>query len=276
VPDVAELVATYDSQLRTHVSDRLPRGVRVERDGPLLRFLGVANRGFIVYRDLGGLQGADLDALIARQVGVFADRGERFEWKLHGHDRPTDLPQRLREARFVPDDEEAVVIAPVTEIARRPRLPEGVSLRNATRRRDLDRIAALEEAIWEDDHGWLADALEAELDADPDALAIVVAETGDAIVSAGWVRFERGTDFATMWGGATLPAWRGRGLYRATVACRAKLAAQRGFRLIEVDASSDSRPILERLGFTAVTTTTPYVWSPASHERLRSSLPGRM
>jgi hypothetical protein len=30
-----------------------------------------------------------------------------------------------------------------------------------------------------------------------------------------------------------------------------------------VDASSDSRPILERLGFIAVTTTTPYVWSPA-------------
>jgi hypothetical protein len=29
-----------------------------------------------------------------------------------------------------------------------------------------------------------------------------------------------------------------------------------------VDASDDSRPILERLGFVAVTTTTPYVWSP--------------
>ena len=36
----------------------------------------------------------------------------------------------------------------------------------------------------------------------------------------------------------------------------------RGFRFLEVDASSDSRPILERLGFSAVTTTTPYVWSP--------------
>jgi hypothetical protein len=37
---------------------------------------------------------------------------------------------------------------------------------------------------------------------------------------------------------------------------------KRGFRLIEVDASADSGPILERLGFVAVTTTTPYVWSP--------------
>ena len=42
------------------------------------------------------------------------------------------------------------------------------------------------------------------------------------------------------------------------------MAVDRGFRYIEVDASSDSRPILERLGFVAVTTTTPYVWSPTS------------
>jgi hypothetical protein len=46
------------------------------------------------------------------------------------------------------------------------------------------------------------------------------------------------------------------------VAYRANLAAERGFRYLETDASDDSRPILERLGFTAVTTTTPWVWSP--------------
>ncbi len=97
---------------------------------------------------------------------------------------------------------------------------------------------------------------------DPQALSIVVVEAGSEIIGAGWVRFEGATDFATLWGGATLPAWRGRGIYRATVAYRASLAAERGFRFLEVDASSDSRPILERLGFIPVTTTTPYVWSP--------------
>jgi GNAT superfamily N-acetyltransferase len=262
VPDAAELLDAYDAQLRSHVSDRLPRGVRVERDGPLVRFLGLGGRGFVTYRNLGGVEGADLDELIARQVRVFAERGERFEWKLHGHDRPADLPQRLSAAGFVPEEEETVVIALVTAIAGRPRLPDGVSLRDASDRGDLDRIAAFEQTVWGDDHGWLADALESERDADPDALAIVVAEAGEAVVCAAWVRFERGTDFATLWGGATLPEWRGRGIYRATVAHRANLAAQRGFRFVEVDASTESRPILERLGFTAVTTTTPFVWSP--------------
>ena len=43
---------------------------------------------------------------------------------------------------------------------------------------------------------------------------------------------------------------------------RANLAAGRGFRYLETDASDDSNPILQRLGFVPVTTTTPYIWSP--------------
>lgn len=54
----------------------------------------------------------------------------------------------------------------------------------------------------------------------------------------------------------------GRGIYRALVAARAQRAAARGVRYLQVDASADSAPILRRLGFHAVTTTTPYVWTP--------------
>lgn len=262
---VAELLEAYDAQLRARVPPRLPSGVHVERDGPLVRLLGLTYGGFVGYRDLGGLEGADLDELIGRQVRVFAERGERFEWKLHGHDRPDDLPRRLRAAGFSPEEEETVVIAPIAEIAGTPLLPDGVTLREVGDRADLDRIAALQEAVWGGgDHAWLADSLEAERAADPEGLTIVVAEAAAEIVCAAWVRFEEGTEFASLWGGATLPAWRRRGIYRATVAHRANLAAERGFRFVTVDASADSRPILERLGFVAVTTTTPYVWSPAS------------
>src|SRR5581483_1576448 len=183
--------------------------------------------------------------LIARQVRVFAERGERFEWKLHGHDLPADLPDRLRAAGFAPDDPETIVVAEVAEIAEPPALPEGVSLREVTGRADLERIAALERAVWNEDNSWLPDMLERERELDPSSIAIVVAEAAGEVVCAAWIRFDAGTDFATLWGGATLAAWRRRGIYRATVAYRAGLAAQRGFRLLEVDASSDSRPILE-------------------------------
>src|SRR5215472_12873552 len=258
------LLAAYDGQVRDRIPDPLPRDVTVERDGPLLRFFGLGGRGFVVYRDLGGLDGEDLDELIARQVHVFAQLGERFEWKLHGHDRPRDLPLRLRAAGFVPEETETVVIAPVAQIARDVQLPDAVSLREVTSRSDLERIARLEQAVWggEDGHHWLVDMLESERAVDPGALTIVVAEADATVVGAAWIRFERGTEFATLWGGATLPEWRRRGVYRATVTYRANLAAAAGFRYLETDASDNSRPILERLGFTAVTTTTPFVWSP--------------
>jgi len=264
VPDLSELLAAYDAQVRDRIPDPLPRGATVERDGPLVRFFGLAGRGFVVYRDLGGLEGRDLDELIARQVRVFAERGERFEWKLHGHDLPGDLPQRLGEAGFVPEDTETIVIARVTDVAGEAQLPDGVSMREVTSRTDFERIAALEQAVWgeEDQRNWLVEMLESERAVDPGALTIVVAEAAATVVCAAWIRFERDTEFATLWGGATLPEWRRRGIYRAIVAYRANLAAGRGFRYLETDASDDSRPILERLGFRAVTTTTPYVWSP--------------
>ena len=217
----------------------------------------------VEYRDLDSLQGDELDRLIARQVQVFAERDEPFEWKLHGHDRPADLPDRLRAAGLVPEDTETVVIGRVDAVAAEPSLPDGVVIREVREPGDFARIAQLVESIWgTTNHSWLDDLAE-ERAADPEGLRIFVAEAGDLTVCAGWVRFPSGTEFVTFWGGATLPAWRGRGIYRALVTQRAKLAAVRGRRYIEVDASDDSRPILERLGFVAVTTTTPYVWSPA-------------
>jgi len=261
--DPVDLLARYDGQLRAHVPDPLPAGLRVERDGPLLRFIGLGRGGGIEYQDLGGIEGEDLDELIARQVRVFADRGESFEWKLHGHDRPADLSERLAAHGFVPEDLETVVIAPVAAVAGEVLLPDGVALREVRERTDLERIGAMEEAIWRDDRaGWLADSLEAEQVADPGAITIVVAESAGEFVCAGWARFVPGTDFATLWGGGTLPGWRRRGIYRALVVHRANLAAERGFRYLQVDASSDSRPILQRLGFFAVTTTTPFIWMP--------------
>ena len=78
-------------------------------------------------------------------------------------------------------------------------------------------------------------------------------------VSGGRVDLEPGVDFAGMFGGVTLPEFRGRGLYRATVARRAELAREAGYRWLYVDALPTSRPILERVGFVALTTTTPFV-----------------
>jgi GNAT superfamily N-acetyltransferase len=96
----------------------------------------------------------------------------------------------------------------------------------------------------------------------PESLRMVVAMAADEPVAAARIEFVPGTDFAGLWGGGTVPEWRGRGIFRALVAYRASLAAERGYRYLQVDALPTSRPILERLGFAAVARTTPYVFTP--------------
>jgi GNAT superfamily N-acetyltransferase len=261
--DVNTLRDAYDSQLRARPPDPVPAGVTVERDGPLVRVLGLDWGGFLTYQSLGGLTGDALDELINRQREYFAARGQRVEWKLHGHDDPPDLPDRLRAAGFEPDDEETVLVGPVAPLAATlPVLPEGVRLREVTARPDLDRIAEMEAKVWRAERGWLADGLEREIATDPHAVTVVVAEADGDVVSAGLIRYVAGTGFATLWGGSTLAEWRRRGIYRGLLTYRARLADSRGFTMLQVDASSESRPILERLGFVAITTTTPYIYTP--------------
>ena len=256
---MSDLLAAYDADLRGRPFDSTS-----EVDGPLVRTSGIAGGGFIGYRDLGGLDGDALDELIARQVAFFRERNEPFEWKAYSHDEPADLEDHLRAAGLEPDERETVVAARLADIAGDATLPDGVALREVTTRADLDRIARFEEDVWQDGHsrGWLADALDHERQQDPSLLRIFVVEAGGEIVCAAWIRFERGTRWTSLWGGATRADWRGRGIYKATVRHRASLGIAEGYELVQVDASDDSRPILERLGFVAVTTTTPWQWQP--------------
>ena len=266
-PDVGALLGAYDEQLRVHVPARLPEGVRMTWDGPLLRTMGFGDRGWVEYRDLAGAEGDAVDAMIARQIAWFGGQRMGFEWKHHGHDQPADLTDRLRAAGFSAEPTETIMIGDLASIDLGARAPEGVVIREITERADLRRIAALEDAVWGEEGtiGWI-EHLAAEREAYPDGLSIFVAEAGKTVVSAGWIRFPENTEFGTLWGGATLRQWRGKGIYRSLVAERGRLARARALRYLETDASDDSRPILQRLGFTPVTTTTPWIWSPKSGE----------
>ena len=98
------MLGLYDRQLRAHVADRLPVGVTVEREGPIVRTVGFGISGWVEYRDLGDLSEAELDGLIEAQIARFAGRGEPFEWKFHSHDRPSFLEERLTAAGFVAEE----------------------------------------------------------------------------------------------------------------------------------------------------------------------------
>jgi hypothetical protein len=182
------------------------------------------------------------DGDVAPLIAWMRERPGYVEWKYYSHDLPPDLPDRLRAAGLVPEDEETVVVAEAASI---PPPPTDVELTLATEA-FIDLAARV---FGGDRHGL------------PENTVAVVALVDGVPVSGGRVDFEPGIEFAGLFGGVTLPEFRGRGLYRATVAKRAELARERGYRWLYSDALPTSRPILERVGFTKLTTTMPFVFS---------------
>jgi len=136
--------------------------------------------------------------------------------------------------------------------------PAGVELVPVTGTRGVAAVVGVHDEVFGGDHAAIGSAITAALAVRPRPVEAVVAVAGDTAVSAGRVEFPDDSDFASLWGGGTLPDWRGRGVFRSLVAYRARLARERGYRYLQVDASADSSPILQRLGFTELARTTPF------------------
>ncbi|MFI8204056.1 GNAT family N-acetyltransferase [Streptomyces sp. NPDC085937] len=251
------LLALYDRELREGARPDGPDDT-VERVGGVVRRTAPAHGwNGVVWSDLGA---ADADAAIAGQIPHYTALGLPFEWKLYGHDLPADLGPRLVAAGFTPGPEETLMAGETGRLTLDAELPDGVRAVPVTDEAGVDLVAAVHERAFGDDASWLRRQLLDRLTAAPDDVVAVLALAGDVPVSAARMELVPGTGFAGLWGGGTVPDWRGRGIYRALVAHRARVAADRGYRYLQVDASAQSRPILERLGLTPLTSTTPYVY----------------
>ena len=175
-----------------------------------------------------------------------------------------DLPDRLVRAGFVRRETEALLVADLAETTLDASPPADVHLRAVIDASGVDALVSVHEEVFGEDHSALGRVLLDALQRRPAPLAAVVAVAGDTPIAAGRVEFHAGTEFASLWGGGTVAAWRGRGVFRALVAHRAALAAERGFRYLQVDALPASRPILKRLGFVELATTTPFEFASPS------------
>lgn len=258
--DAADLLAAYDTQLR--VEAETPGAESVARHGPLLlaRFRG--GRGFVTYRDLGGADADGVRRLVTAAVDHFrSDPAVRqFEWKTRGHDHAPGLHEALVEHGFVPGEPESVMIGEAAALAVDVPLPEGVTLRQVTDEAGIRAMCAMQDQVFgAPPSGDMAEGLLDRLAAG-DPLQCWIAEAEGRVVCAGRLDPVDGTEFAGIWGGATLPEWRGRGIYRALTAARARAALALGKRLVNSDSTEMSRPILERSGLLKVSTTTPYDW----------------
>jgi hypothetical protein len=260
VATAEEYLAAYDDQLRTDAET--PSAVRIDRLGPLrlARFAG--GRGFISYRDLGGADAAAVEELVEGALANYRDDPaiSKVEWKSRGHDRAPGLHEALVRNGFEPGEPESIMIGEARLLAVDVALPVGVELRRITAEADVRSMAAMQDEVFgEPIADEVAESALRRLQLGT-GMELWVAEVEGQIVCAGRLEPVAGTEFAGIWGGATRPEWRRRGIYRALTAARARSALSMGKRLINSDSTEDSRPILERAGLVKVSTTTPYLW----------------
>lgn len=256
------LLAVYDDQLRGAAEMTGARSW--DRSGPLWRSK-YADGGLVSYKSLAGLDQAAIEALVMETIQYYAadPAVATFEWKTRGHDQPAELTQWLEDLGFVPEEVETVMLGEAAALVDAPAPPPGVVVRRIDDQPDraalIDAAAAMQAGVF--GRGGDGAELLARVDRSEGNTEVWVAEHDGAVISAGRLEIVPGTECAGLWGGATLPEWRGRGIYRALTAARATSAMSRGVRYLHSDCTEMSRPILERSGLRRVTTTTPYIWA---------------
>ncbi len=272
-PTAPALLRAYDDQLRQEAE--VPSAVSTHRLGPLVLATFIGGRGFVTYRNLDEDGAPATTESVAQLVELALAHYERLpeinrvEWKTRGHDHAPGLHQALIARGFTADEPESVMVGEARLLAVDVELPGGVVIRQVTDEADVRAMCAMQAEVFGDDPAEAEEHVAQVLHRlrTRDDMEMWVAEHEGEIVSAGRLEPVAGTEFAGIWGGATRPGYRGRGIYRALTSARARSAIGHGKRLINSDSTEFSRPILERSGFLKVSTTTPYEWR--RHEQAR-------
>ncbi|PRB12235.1 GNAT family N-acetyltransferase [Microbacterium sp. MYb62] len=259
-----QYLEAYDRQLRA--TPEIAGASSTVELGPLLLATFAGGRGFITYAELGEMDAEGVARLVDAAIDHFVDLPTvtSVEWKTRGHDHAPGLHDALVARGFRPEDPESIMVGEAGLLAQEVGIPVEVTIRRARGDEEVLAAGEMQGRVFEDpDWRSRAEALIARLHEDS-STELWIAVVDDEVVGAGRLEPVAGTEFAGLWGGAILPEWRGRGVYRALTAERARSALALGIRFLQSDSTEFSRPILERSGFLKVSTTTPYVWTRPS------------
>jgi len=246
------LLDRFDAQMRW--DPPAGPGVRIERADPVVRERGSHN--LIAAWDFGA---AETESVVAREAAFFRALAEDVEWKVYAHDRPENLAVVLAAHGFEPEERETVMVLKLGDFDDASPANGDVEVRMVRTPADLDAYVAVTARAFGSAPKSTAETLAARTTGEAaETIAALAFVAGDP-VAAGRLELPPGRAFASLWGGGTDPAYRGRGVYRRLVVERIRWARARGYGYVTVDAQETSRPILERIGFIALTTVQGWV-----------------
>lgn len=239
-----ELLVLFDQELRRNLHSH---GFRREETEHVVRHVSMhGERGFIISSDVNEQNARQT---IQDELSYFNNLGVGFEWKVYSYDKPAHLKDILEEEGFFIEPQEALMVLDVTKMPPLSQMNESAILKEIADEKGIRELISLIDIIWEESHVELGNRLWRDKQDDPDSLYLYGIYDNDQLVSAAWIYFEKNSSFASLWGGSTLPNFRGKGYYSALLAIRAKKAHNKGYRYLTVDASPMSKPILEKQGF---------------------------
>ncbi|WP_245830950.1 GNAT family N-acetyltransferase [Sediminibacillus massiliensis] len=239
------LISAFNERYRKVVE---PPGFTREETETVVRHISLTEeKSFISYSNFNE---DETERIIDSEIEYFSKSGKTFEWKVYDFDQPPELKSKLKNKGFMVEEPEALMILPLKS---RAALTEGfVPKTNVTEIDDetgIGDLVRLENSIWKESHKQLGERLWRDKQTAPESLYIYGIYENNQLVSGSWIYFEPNTNFASLWGGSTLPEFRGRGFYSDLLRTRAIMAVDKGYSFLTVDASPMSRPILEKLGF---------------------------
>lgn len=203
---------------------------------------------------------ADVDEVVEDVRRRIREAGHRrTRWWLPGATPPAVL-ERLEEHRILPDEREPLLAGMV--MAREPAAVDGIEARRAATLEEWQAGVEIEVEAFGLDASTRAELLAAaarryeEEHVSGQAPRFLAFLDGGPVATAVAITATHGLFLV---GGATSPAARGRGAYRALVRARWDFAVERRTPGLVVHAGRHSRPILERLGFRTVTTSRLHV-----------------
>jgi hypothetical protein len=247
-----ELLSLYDDTMRRNaqvagcVREQTPQSSRYSTASGSLRY--------IMWHQFSA---AETDRCIAEEIAAASGSVKALMWKVYGHDAPANLGERLVAHGFADHDASALMAAPVRQvITALGEATDAIIVRELCDAHALDAYQEIWDSVWPDapnsryvdDYRALANLRDAGV------VFFAGFSPTDEPVTSGYLFHAPECPFALLCGGATKAAWRNQRAYTAMLIARSHCALERGASYLAVEASAQSQPILERLGFVRLST----------------------